>query len=239
MTQLEQIRAKLHSMANPTLAVNYKRYLKSQYNFYGLRVPMLRKIAKEYKNLEAQDTFSLFDELWNSGNHEEMNLALFILQNFKKKFTLRTWQFLSSRWEKAKSWDQIDALGTGILGYILADNVNLATEIKNMAMSRNPWVRRLAIVSTSQLIKQNKIQLTLRLAEVLCYDDNLYVQKGAGWMLREAGKKFPKDVREFIMMHLNMKPYAFSYAIEKMRELRQKRKEWEKSMKEKAKPKEL
>ena len=39
-------------------------------------------------------------------------------------------------------------------------------------------------------------------------------------MLREAGKKNRHAVREFIIIHLNMKPLAFSYATEKMPELR-------------------
>jgi 3-methyladenine DNA glycosylase AlkD len=83
----------------------------------------------------------------------------------------------------------------------------------------------LAIESTYKLIKKNKIELTLRLAEKLIYDENPYVQKGAGWMLREAGKKNRVMTRDFILMHIDMKPVAFSYATEKMKELRKIRKE--------------
>ena len=99
------------------------------------------------------------------------------------------------------------------------------TEIKEMANSRNPWERRLAIESTYKMIKKNKIELTFRLAEKLIYDENIYVQKGTGWMLREAGKKNRLAVREFILMHIDMKPTTFSYATEKMKELRKIRKE--------------
>ena len=58
-----------------------------------------------------------------------------------------------------------------------------------MSESRNPWIRRASIVSTYKLIKKNKLELTFRLAEKLVYDEDVYVQKGAGWMLRELGKK--------------------------------------------------
>jgi hypothetical protein len=44
-------------------------------------------------------------------------------------------------------------------------------------------------------------------------------------MLREAGKKDRINVREFILRHIDMKPQAFSYATEKMIELRKIRKE--------------
>ena len=224
---LEQIRAELFSLKNPELAVNYKRYLKSPYDFYGLRVPILRKIARQYTSLSVQDTLRLFDELWFSGNHEEMCLALFILSNHKKNFNLDFWYFLTDekRIAKFKTWDHVDEASSHTLGLILLDNVHLNTEIKKMSQSINPWVRRISIVSQCQAIKKGKIQLTLLLAEKLVYDEDIYVQKGAGWMLRECGKKNPSAVEQFIKIHKNMKAAAFSYATEKMLPLRKKLKE--------------
>lgn len=226
---INEIRKNLVSSGSKEIAEHSKRYLKSDYAFYGWRVPALRKLAKQYKNIGIYEAYNLFDELWNSGNHEEMNLGIFLLQNYKKKFNLETWNFLMKRIDKAKSWDHIDIICSGILGYILADNINLTSEVKKLAESKNPWMRRASIITTSQLIKKNKIQLTFLLAEKLVYDEDIYVQKAAGWMLREAGKRNRLAAREFILSHLNMKPYAFSYAIEKMKELREKRKEYEAS----------
>ena len=47
MAELEQIRAELNSLKNPTKAEIVKKYLKSPYAFYGITVPQLRKIAKK------------------------------------------------------------------------------------------------------------------------------------------------------------------------------------------------
>jgi 3-methyladenine DNA glycosylase AlkD len=206
-------------------AVNSKRYLKSSYAFYGLKVPEMRKICKDYKNLDFYSALNLFDELWNSGNHEEMNCALFLLSHYSEKYPIEAWKFLLERIDKAKSWDLTDELSSHILGKILEKRIDLMGDIKKLSESRNPWFRRISIVSTLPLIKKNKIELTLRLAEKLVYDNDIYVQKGAGWMLREAGKKNRLAIREFILMHLDMKPTAFSYATEKMTELRSIKKE--------------
>lgn len=233
MAELEQIRAKLFSLGNKERAENSKRYLKSNYEFYGMKVPEMRKIIKEYKNLDFYSALNLFDELWKSGNHEEMNCALYLLSHYVDKHPLEIWKFLLERLDKAKSWDHIDDLSTHILGKILAERLDLMSEVKKLGESRNPWFRRTSIVSTYPLIKKNKIELTLRLAEKLAYDDDVYVQKGAGWMLREAGKKNRFAVREFILMHIDMKPSAFSYATEKMTELRKIKKELIKKQKEK------
>lgn len=218
--EVEKIRQELASFADKKRAENSKRYLKSDYAFYGVRVPQLRKIAKNYKNIDIYESYNLFDELWNSGNHEEMNLAIFILGQQKKKFNLETWKFVIQRLGRAKSWDHIDILSSSILGEILANNLQLISEVKQMAESRNPWIRRTSIISTCRLISKNKLELTMRLAEKLVYDKDIYVQKGAGWMLRELGKKDRMLLREFILAHKDMKAFSLSYATEKMPELR-------------------
>lgn len=238
MAELEQIRAELHSLRDKERAEHSKGYLKSDYAFYGVTVPQLRKIAKQYKNMDKYQIYNLFDELWNSGNHEEMSLALYLLGNLKKQFSLETWDFLfkNAKIEKAKSWDHIDEISSHITGEIFLKFPNLQPEIKQLSISRNPWMRRLSIVSQYPSIKKGKIQLTILLAEKLVYDEDIYVQKGAGWMLREAGKKNPIQVQEFIRINKTMKPAAFSYATEKMLALRKRLKEEIKE--EKIKPKE-
>ena len=160
-----------------------------------------------------------------------MSLALYLLQNHKKYFNLETWGFLFPRLEKAKTWDHVDELSSHITGEIFLNNPNLQPEIKKMAESTNPWMRRIAIVSQYPLIKKGKIQLIFLLAEKAVYDEDIYVQKAAGWMIREAGKKNPVQAQEFIKIHKNMKPSAFSYATEKLLDLRKRFKEERKNNK--------
>ncbi|MBU3906792.1 MAG: DNA alkylation repair protein [Nanoarchaeota archaeon] len=233
MEEIEGIRLKLKSVANEGFAKQSKKYLKSPYEFYGIRVPELRKIAKEYKNLGIYNAYNLFEELWNSGNHEEMSLGLFILENYKKQFNHETWKFLRQRLSKAKTWDHVDEISSHIFGEILLKDLSLMTEIKEMSLSRNPWERRTSMVSTIQLIRKGKIELTFRLAEKLVYDEDVYVHKSAGWMLRECGKKQRIATKEFMLMHLDMKSTAFSYATEKMKEMREIKKRKKEEGKEK------
>jgi 3-methyladenine DNA glycosylase AlkD len=229
-SELLQIRAELHSLKNPAKAEIARSYLKSPYNFYGIPVPQLRKVAKKYKDMSIYDTLNLFDELWNSNSHEEMSLALFLLTNHKKQFNLEFWDFLTKaeRLNKFKTWDHVDEACAHTLGEILAVNTHLNTQIKQFSESRNPWIRRISIVSQYPSIKKGKIQLAILLAEKLCYDEDVYVQKATGWMLREAGKKNLIQVKEFLNHHKDMKPVCLSYATEKMPE-------YKKALKEKLK----
>ncbi len=226
---IERIHEELLKLGDKKRAENEKRYLKSPYFFYGVRVPELRRIVKNYKSIDFRSAVDLFHKLWNSGNHEEMSFALFLLSKFAKNNPAETWKLILENIDKAKTWDHIDELSAHILAEILNDNYGFVKEIKELSESLNPWRRRASIVATCFLIKNNKIDLTLRLAEKLVYDKDIYVQKGAGWMLREVGKKNRLSLREFLMMHLDMKAMAFSYATEKMKEMREIRKEHIKS----------
>jgi 3-methyladenine DNA glycosylase AlkD len=235
MEEINNIRQELTRLGNKERAEHSKRYLKSPYRFYGVRIPEIRNLVKNYVKLEFHSALNLFDELWNSGNHEEMCFALFLLGSYVGKQPEYIWRFLLERIEKARTWDHVDELSSHILGVILAEDMRLMNEIKPLSESRNPWLRRISIVSTYPLIKKNKIELTLRLAEGLVYDKDIYVQKGAGWMLREVGKKNRLSLREFVIVHMDMKPIAFSYATEKMKELREIKKEGKKKEKEEKK----
>ncbi|NMB66641.1 DNA alkylation repair protein [Candidatus Woesearchaeota archaeon] len=225
MNEVLEIRKKLDELKNEEKAIKIKRYLKSPYEFYGINIPELRKISKNYRNLEFDNFLSLFNELFESKNHEEMSLALFLMEYYFNKNPEKSWIFLMNKLNKIKTWDHADEVATAILGKILLKNLTFMKQIKEMSKNKNPWIRRIAIVSNLPLIKKNKIELTLIMSEYLVYDEDVYVQKGVGWMLREAGKKDRIGIRNFILNHLDMKSYAFSYSTEKMLELREIRKE--------------
>ena len=119
-----------------------------------------------------------------------------------------------------KTWDQVDNFSSQILGKILLKYPRMEREIMRLSDSDNIWLRRIAIVSTLPLIKQGNIKLTMQLAEKYVYDENDYIQKATGWMLREAGKQKPEIVKRFILKHIHMPSIEFSYATEIMKELR-------------------
>ena len=215
------IKRQLKKLSNKQFASDIKRYIKSPYEFYGVRVPEIRVMAKrlhEEHNLE--DFYEIFDRLWGSGYHEEMSLALYALQLYEKEFDMKTWKFLKSRLKEIQTWDQIDAVSCFIIGKILLKYPKLEKELLKLSKNENFWMRRIAIVSTLPRIKTGDIKLTIKLAEDYIDDKEPYIQKATGWMLREAGKKQPEIVKRFILKHIHMHSITFSYATEQMIDLR-------------------
>jgi len=216
-----EVKRQLKKLGDKNFAENVKRYLKSPYEFYGIHVPEIRVLAKHlYEEHELKGFYKVFNRLWKSGYHEEMSLALYALQLYEKEFDIATFHFLKPKLNDIKTWDQIDAISSSIIGKILLKEPKLKKEIIKLSKSKNFWMRRIAIVSTLPLIKERDIKLTMKLAEKYVNDTQPYIQKATGWMLREAGKQNPDIVRRFILKNLHMPAIEFSYATERMKDLR-------------------
>ncbi len=219
------IRKQLKKLSDKQFASDIKKYIKSPYEFYGVRVPEIRTLAKRlYEEHGLKEFYETFDRLWESGYHEEMSLALYTLQLYEKEFDMKTWKFLKPRLKEIHTWDQIDAVSSFIIGKILLKYPKLEKELLKLSQSDNFWMRRIAIVSTLPRIKTGDVKLTMKLAKDYLYDKEPYIQKATGWMLREAGKKELEIVKRLILKHIDMPSLTFSYATEQMIDLRKVRK---------------
>ena len=210
------LKRQLKKLSNKQFAEDIKRYIKSPYEFYGIRVPEIRILAKRlHEEHSLKQFYNIFNKLWKSGYHEEMSLALYTLQLYEENFDLTTWKFLKPKLKNIKSWDQIDAISSSIIGKILLKYPKLERELLKLSRSKDFWARRIAIVSTLPRIKEGDIRLTMKLAEKYVHDKEPYIQKATGWMLREAGKQNPEIAKRFILKNMNMPGICFSYATER------------------------
>src|SRR5208283_4382337 len=84
--------------------------------------------------------------------------------------------------------------------------------------SPNRWLKRAAAVSL--IIPAKKGQFfpeIIQIADRLLLDKDDMVQKGYGWMLKEASKQHQSDVYQYVLKHRRDMPRtALRYAIEKM-----------------------
>lgn len=91
-------------------------------------------------------------------------------------------------------------------------------ELKCWTRSENRWMRRAAAVSLIVPAKHGKfLHEALGIAELLLTDSDDMVQKGYGWLLKEASRKHTEEVFAFVMKNKKEMPRtALRYAIELM-----------------------
>ncbi len=211
----------LNSNANSKKARILQRFFKTgkgEYGegdkFIGVIVPKQRKIAEKYTHLSLKD----IQRLLNSKIHEHRLTALLILsQKFSKsdeKEQKEMFNFYLNNAKRINNWDLVDLSAPNIPGSFLVDRDRKI--LYSLAKSDNLWERRISIISTFPLIKNNRFSDTLEISRILMNDKHDLIHKAVGWMLREVGKRDFDVEREFLDKHHRKMPRTMlRYAIEK------------------------
>jgi 3-methyladenine DNA glycosylase AlkD len=92
------------------------------------------------------------------------------------------------------------------------------TEIVSWTASSNRWLKRASAVSLIIPAKKGLfINEIFTISDRLLTDNDDMVQKGYGWMLKEASNLHQDDVYHYVLKHRHDMPRtALRYAIEKM-----------------------
>lgn len=217
-TELERA---LKAAADPRRAAAVAKYFKTRKGeygegdrFVGIRVPDLRKIARQYIGVGFNDLKRLLD----SPIHEFRLAALEILvaQYERANETQRTKivDFYLSNTARMNNWDLVDAAAPYILGEHLKTRSRRL--LSDLARSENLWERRIAIVATLALIRAGEVHQTYRIARMLLADEHDLIHKAVGWALRESEKISRKALLAFLRQHYDRIPRtALRYAIER------------------------
>jgi 3-methyladenine DNA glycosylase AlkD len=222
------IRSELAGLGDASRAAVLQRFFKTgpgEYGagdrFRGIRVPILRGLAKKYLDLPL----AAAERLLQSPFHEDRLLALLILIHhyYRGDQVLRDkihrLYLENTRW--VNNWDLVDASAPHLLGHYLADRPK--DPLTRLAASRDLWERRMAIIATFHFIKQKDYEETLRISRLLLGDPQDLIHKAVGWMLREVEKRETAVAEAFLRVHYrNMPRTMLRYAIERLPAARRK-----------------
>ncbi len=224
-----ELRKKIKKLANPEVSKTMKWFFKTgkgEYGegdiFAGLKVPVQRKLAHEFKEL----TFVELRMLLSSKVHEERLISLFILVDRFAKSSEKEkeviFKFYINNRRGINNWDLVDLSAPKIPGkYLLDKDKSL---LFKFASSKNLWERRIAILSTYEFIRNRKYDTALKISQILLQDSHDLIHKAVGWMLREIGKRDLMVEEKFLKSRYNKMPRTMlRYAIEKFPEIKRKK----------------
>jgi 3-methyladenine DNA glycosylase AlkD len=223
------IQRRLQKIGNKKHAAVSQRFFKTgpgEYGegdiFIGIRVPVLRKLVKEYKDLPVSEIKILL----RSPIHEERLLAILLfVRTFEKgnddiKKTIYDLYLKST--EFINNWDLVDTSAEHIVGQYLMDKSK--RPLYRLTKSKNLWERRIAIMATFHFVKRHEFSETLKISNMLLADRHDLIHKATGWMLREIGKRDLETEEIFLKEHYKKMPRTMlRYAIEKFPEKKRQR----------------
>ena len=216
----------LKKRSNKSQAVLAQRFFKTakgEYGygdvFIGVRVPVIRQIARKYQLLSLSE----IEKLTSSKLHEVRlcGLVIITMQYTRAKGEAaqkRLFDFYLKQIKKGRvnNWDLVDVTAPIMGGYLIprSDSMQL---LKKLARCKDLWQRRSAILFTFAYIRKRELKPTITIVKMLINDKHDLIQKASGWALREVGKKNVSLLRNFLKENSpKMGRTSLRYAIEKL-----------------------
>lgn len=199
-------RSALEGQATAEQRAKYTRYFPGDDSFVGVRMGDVFALAGRSLGMPVGEIETLLD----SPVHEVRAGACSIMG---KAATHRTatmarqrelYELYLRRHDRIDSWDLVDLAAHQVLGTWLLDKPR--DPLDTLAASAFWPERRSAIVATAAFLKRRQTADTLRLATTLVADENDFVQKGTGWMLRYLGEIDRPALLGFLDQHAAVMP---------------------------------
>lgn len=204
------------------------KYMKNNFQFYGVRAPILKRIFKEefkqHSITEFKQVEDFIRQVWNLPHREFQYLGMYMLdqtrplwaQNDNPVMVEKLFEFMITN----KSWwDTVDFISSSLIFYWWKCHPEFLD--KDVApkwnQSDNFWLIRTSIIY--QLKRRNQTDIEILKLHILNHTDSkeFFVQKAIGWVLREYAKTNTNWVIEFVENHPELKPLSKREALKQIK----------------------
>jgi 3-methyladenine DNA glycosylase AlkD len=218
-----RIREELEASADKRNRADAQRVSKEETRSYGVKTGRVHEIADRYwsevKLFSKEDIFALCEELFRSDYVEEAFVASFWLPNMVERLELSDLAVFKVWIERyVNNWLKCDTFCNHTVGGLVEKHPESVNTLKNWAKSENRWLKRAAAVSLIIPAKKGLfLQQAFEISSMLLNDEDDMVQKGYGWLLKDASIKHQKEVLDYVLENKQKMPRtALRYAIKRM-----------------------
>jgi 3-methyladenine DNA glycosylase AlkD len=224
---VREIQAELQSRANAARARRHQEWWERLYGestaTYGVPAPVVRQLSAAFfpavKTEAKSAVFQVCEALLAAGSSEEQTIAFDWAFRLRRRYEPADFAVLQ-RWltRYVHGWGAVDDLCTHALGAFLYQFPACIPQTRPWAQRRNRWLRRASAVCLIYGIRRRQgLADALAAAEAVLTDADVMVQKGYGWLLKEASRAYPREVYAFVLARRGTMPRtALRYAIEKL-----------------------
>lgn len=201
------------------------RFFKEEVKCYGVKTSTVGKIAKDYfrelkqaGQAEKLNIFILCEELLQSDYCEEAYIAFEWAYEVRAEYTEADFSVFE-HWVKSyvNNWAKCDTLCNHTVGSFIEKFPSYIENLKLWTQSDNRWLRRASAVTLVLPARKGLfLPEIFEISDLLLTDKDDLVQKGYGWMLKEASKPHQQEVFDYVMKNKKEMPRtSLRYAIEK------------------------
>ncbi|OAB41915.1 hypothetical protein PGLA_15050 [Paenibacillus glacialis] len=199
---LIELRSKFSQNANQTLALNMKRYMRDQFEFFGIQAPLRRKLTseflQEYGFPREDQVFEVISELWGMEEREFTGVALQIMDMRKRLFHHDDIKLIEKIAVTKPGWDTLDHISANHAGHyfmLFPEKLSIADE---WIHSNNIWLQRSALLFQLKYKHNTNQDRLFSYIRLLSDSQEFFIKKAIGWSLRQYSKSNKESVVQFI-----------------------------------------
>jgi 3-methyladenine DNA glycosylase AlkD len=205
----DRLRQALHAAGSADRAEHEKRYLRSALEHYGVPVPTVRTLVK--RQLRDHPTASsrehlldLVAALWRYPVHECRLAAALMLEARADRLAARDTGVLLDLIRQSATWALVDVLAGSVAGRLLLQHPAVVADYRQWSQEEDQWVRRAGVLAFLQAVRHEEhvdryLPVVTAIADPLLEDPRFFVRKAIGWVLREASRRRPDAVYDWLL----------------------------------------
>lgn len=196
----DAVELELAGAGTPERARQDEAYLKTDLSFLGVAVPRVRRVARAHLPPAREELLAVVEALWRRPVHECRLAAVELLVAGRHLLGTQDAALLERLLRDAGTWALVDPLAIDVVGP-LAERVGLGPVLDRWAGDEDVWLRRSALLSQLLPLRRGDGDPTrfLGYADALLDDRTVWVRKAIGWVLRDAGRRRPELVAQWLL----------------------------------------
>lgn len=202
---VQQLTHAMQQAADPTKAGPMQAYMKTAQPFYGVqagpRQKLFKTIARQFKQISREAYGQIIDELWRGHYREDQYQAIEVAQYYKTYHTKESWPIYEGMIRTATNWDTLDGLASWLIGPLILRHRELENELVKWSVDDNMWVRRASLLAHLHHKQQTNTHLLSELILRLAHEQEFFIRKAIGWVLRDYSYTDPAWVESFVTQH--------------------------------------
>jgi 3-methyladenine DNA glycosylase AlkD len=182
-----------------------KAYLKSDLVHFGASAPKIRSVIKPIvKGIPPgghDELLALAASLWSEPVFDRRFAAAAMLADRPELLSSRDLPQLEVWLREARTWALVDMLTPYPVGHISqVEPVPTEVVLDRWATDEDFWIRRAALLAHLIPLRRGEgdwLRFT-RYADAMLEEKEFFIRKAIGWVLRDASRKQPERVRDWV-----------------------------------------
>jgi 3-methyladenine DNA glycosylase AlkD len=207
---LAHVKSIFQQNGDPERAQGQMRYMRHKFEYYGLKaaewMALSREIMQEKGVPEGEDLKTLAWLCFNDEYREVNYFALEMVQKSIKKQPEDFIHFLEEMITTKSWWDTVDWLVKFVAAHFKKYPHLVLPVTERWMASGNIWLQRVCLIFQLSAREKTDFELMKKYILQVARSKEFFLQKGAGWALRQYSKTNPAGVVDFIENNPQLAP---------------------------------